>query len=137
MKMMSFFFGLLLALLHPTLSHTSVEKSSHISVVFQQQFFSIQDKSQGNNHFVHKDWLDITEDETCNSEKKIFSLGKILKKPFSFVEHHFYSSLIKNSSSFGYLFILHTSLFIFLKVFRLWYKFVHYAGRWFPCVERN
>lgn len=119
MKMISFFFGLLLAFLHPTFSNTQVEKISHSFVVLHQDSPSLQDKSHSSNHFVDTDILELTEDETSSSEKKICTIGKTLNKSFTLVEHHFSNIFIKNSASNGYFFSLHTSLFIFLKVFRL------------------
>jgi hypothetical protein len=119
MKMMFSFIGLLLAMLHPTLSHTQVEAKSNGDVIFQYHSVSLQDHSHGKELFVDNDLLDITEDETSNSEKKIFSLGKSICKPFSFVAHIFSSNILINIYTSRYFFILHPSLFIFLQVFRL------------------
>jgi hypothetical protein len=117
MKKLIFFF--LVAIIHPHITYSKGVMHTNDFKISQKQNIPIQNFIQSDISFDDKYFVSEAEDDINDSERKSYLLQKTPSKTISFIVEYYSATLFKKAWSNKSLFYLHSSLFIFISVFRL------------------
>ncbi|MEI6190610.1 MAG: hypothetical protein WCP61_09340 [Chitinophagia bacterium] len=119
MKMSIYLLSMLLAIIAPTLSHAKIAKSGNSNKISHIQKDLVHSFSQSEKMNLNDYLTEVTDDDINDAQRKNVLLQKGNLNSISFLAHSVNLWLFKTNWTTQYFFQLHSSLFIFLKVFRI------------------